>query len=131
MKFPSLKYHKSLADQFASFFLKIKTTRDTFIPSGTENDVHPPSDPPKITAFTQISEDAVDKILRSTLTKSYLLDPWPTFVIKDCSDILLPSITKLVNRSLMESYVPNGFKTSIVTPLNKETILLVDDLKNY
>ena len=57
---------KSLVDQFASFFLnKIKTIRDTFVPSGTENDVNPPSDPQKIAAFTQVSEDTVDKIIRN------------------------------------------------------------------
>ena len=41
---------KSLADQFSSFFMnQIKTIRETFLLSGTENDVHPPSDHPKIT----------------------------------------------------------------------------------
>ena len=61
------------------------------------------------------------------------MDPWPTFFIKECSDILplLPSITKLVNCSLMESYVPDGFKTAVVTPLIKEATLPADDLKNY
>ena len=34
--------------------------------------------------------------------KSCLLDPVPTFLLKDCVDILLPSITKLVNLSLFE-----------------------------
>ena len=49
MTLPSHESDKSLADQFASFFLnKIKTIRDTFVPSGTENDVHPPSYPPKL-----------------------------------------------------------------------------------
>ena len=52
---PPHESDKSLADQFASFFLnKIKTIRDTFAPSGTEKDVHPSSDPPKIIAFTEI-----------------------------------------------------------------------------
>ena len=52
---PSHESDKSLADQFASFFLnKIKTIRDTFVPSGTEYDVHPPSEPQKITTFTQV-----------------------------------------------------------------------------
>ena len=89
---------KSLADQFASYFHnKIKTIRDTFIPSGIEKDVHPSSDPPKITTFTEVPQDTVDKIIRNSPTKSCLLDPWPTFLIKECSDLLLPSITKLVN----------------------------------
>ena len=78
---------KTLADQFASFFHnKIKTIRDTFIPSGTEKDVRPSSDPPKITAFTEFLQDTVDKIIRNSPTKSCMLDPWPTFLIKECSD---------------------------------------------
>ena len=43
-------------------------------------------------------------------TKSCLLDPWPTFLVKECLDILLPSITKLVNCSLSEGVVPADFK---------------------
>ena len=85
---------------------------------------HPPSDPPKITAFTQVSEDTVDKIIRNSSAKSYLLDPWPTFLIKN----------QLQSRSTAHSwrvYVPDGFKTAIVTPLIKNATLLVDDLKNY
>ena len=123
---------KSLGDQFASFFLnKIKTIRDTFVPPGTENDVHPPSDSLKITAFTQVSEDTVDKITRNSPKKSCLLDLWPRFLIKEFSDILLPSITKLVNCSPMEGYVPDGFKTAVVIPLVKKATLPADDLKNY
>ena len=121
MTLPSHKSDKSLANQFTSFFLnKIKTVRNTFISSDTEKDVHPPSDPPKITAFTQVSEDTVDKIIQNSPTKSCLLDPWPTFLIKECSDILLPSITKLVNCSLMEGCVPDGFKRAVVTLLIKK-----------
>ena len=63
--------------------------------------------------------------------KSCLLDPWPTFLIKECSDILLPSITKLVSCSLMEGCVPDGFKTAVVSPLIKKATLPADDFKNY
>ena len=82
--------------------IKSRKIRDTFVPSGTENKVLTPSDAPKITGFTQVSED-VDKIIRYSSTKSCLLAPWLTFLIKECSDIhvLLPSITKLVNCSSM------------------------------
>ena len=45
-----------------------KLWRDTFIPSGTENEVHPPSDPPKITLFSEVSEDAVGKIIKTSPT---------------------------------------------------------------
>ena len=46
-------------------------------------------------------------------------------------DILLSSITKLVNCSLSEGLVPDGFKKAVVTPLIKKESLPVEDLKNY
>ena len=64
-------------------------------------------------------------------TKSCLLDPWPTFLVKECIDILLPSITRLVNCSLSEGVVPDEFKKAIVTPLIKKSSLPPNDLKNY
>ena len=98
MPLPSHESEKLSADQFASFFSnKIKKIRDTFASSGTEYEVHPPSDPPKITVFRQVFEEAVDKIIKTSPTKSCLLDPCPTFLIKKCIDILLPSLTKLVH----------------------------------
>ena len=131
----TLPHHESeklLADQFASFFSnKIKKIRDNFAPSGTEYDIHPPSDPPKIIVFRQVSEEAVDKMIKMSTSKSCLLDPLPTFLIKECIDILLPSLTKLVNCSLMEGCVPDAFKSAVVTPLIKKPNLLSDDLKNY
>ena len=132
VKLPSNESDKALADQFASFFQnKIKRIRDTFIPSGTVKDVHPSLDPPKITAFTEVPQDTVDKIIRNSSMKSCLFDPWTTFVIKECSDILLPSITKLVNCSLMEGCVPDGLKTAVVSHIIKKATLPADDFKNY
>ena len=70
MTLPSHESDKSLADQFASFFLnKIKIIKDSFVPTDTENDAHPLSYPPKITTFTGVSEDDVDKIIRNSPTK--------------------------------------------------------------
>ena len=120
---PTQKSEKSSVDQFASFFCnKIKKIRDNFASSGTKYDVHPPLDPPKITVFRQVSEEAVDKITKTSPTKSCLLDPLPTFLIKECIDILLPSLTKLVNCSLMEGCIPDAFKSAVVTPLIKSQI---------
>ena len=64
---------------------------------------------------------------RNSPTKSCSLDPIPTFLLKDCLDILLSSITKLVNYSLIEGSFPIFF----VTPLIKKASLPRDDLKNY
>ena len=111
---------KSLADQFASFFLnKMKKIRDTFASSGTENE------------DSEVWEDAVDKIIKIPPTKSCLLDSLLTFLMKEGTDILLPSLTKLVNCSLMVGGVPDAFKTAVVTALIKKENLPSDDLENY
>ena len=84
-----------------------------------------------MTVFRQVSEDAVDKIIKTSPTKSCLLDPGPTFLIKECIDIVLPSLTKLVNCSLMEGCIPDPFKSAVVTSLIKKPNLPSGDLKNY
>ena len=71
-----------------------------------------------------------------TITKHYptkfcLLDPVPTFCLKNCVEILLQSITKLVNLSLAEGEFHQKFKKAVVTPLIKKASLPSKDLKNY
>ena len=128
---PSCESSKSLADRFATFFSnKIMKIRESFSSSESSNTVHPPFDPPKLTVFTQVTQDEIAKIISKSPTKSCLLDPLPTFLIKECMDIILPLITKLVICSLSEGLVPDGFKKA-VTPLIKKTSLPVEDLKNY
>ena len=97
-------------------------TLDAARPSSTRPDCVP-------LAFRNIEE--ISKIIKNSPTKSCLLDPWPTFLVKDCLDILLPSITKLVNYSLAEGVVPSAFKNAVVTPLIKKSTLPHDELKNY
>ena len=86
---------------------------------------------PGLVKFDDASRDDIAKVIKNSPTKSCLLDPWPTFLVKDCLDILLPSITKLVNCSLLEGAVPDGFKSAVVTPLIKKSSLSKDELKNY
>ena len=106
--------------------------RESFSTSESYNMVHPPPfDAPKLTVFTQVTQDEIGKIISKSPTKSCLLDPLPTFLIKECINILLPSITKLVNSSLCEGLVPDDFKKAVVILLIKKASLPVEDLKNY
>ena len=114
-----------------AIFSQIVKICESFSSSESCNIVHPPFDPPKQTAFTQVTQDEIAKIISKSPTKSCLLDPLPTFLIKECMDILLPSITKLVNCSLSEGLVPDGFKKAVVSPFIKKASLPVEDLKNY
>ena len=51
--------------------------------------------------------------------------------MKQCIDIHLPSLTKLVNLSLKNGIFPNPFKQTIVTPLLKKFTLSKEDLKSH
>ena len=122
---------KSLVDTFASFFAnKISKIRDTFSTSGSFNDA-PDSVPPAFNTFKPVTEDKVSKCINESSTKSCPLDPIPTFLFKDCFDILLPSISKLVNYSLIDGSFPSAFKRAVVNPLIKKVSLPRNNLKNY
>ena len=98
---------------FASFFSKkISKIRDTFSTSGSLTEA-PDLVPPAFNIFVPVIQD---EFINESPTKSCLLDTIPTFLFKDCLDILLSSITKLVNYSLIEGCFPNTFKKVAVTP---------------
>ena len=69
---------------------------------------------PNFSCFKQVSQEEIKKVLMKSPSKSCLLDLWPTFLVKECIDILLPSITRLVNCSLSEVVVSDEFKKAIV-----------------
>ena len=128
---PSHESKKGLADQFVTFFSdKIAKIRNSFSSSDSFT-LPPPPDVPNFSCFKQVSQEEIRKIIMNSPTKSCLLDPWPTFLVKECIDILLLSITRLVNCSLSEGVVPDEFKKAIVTPLIKKSSLPPNDLKNY
>ena len=128
---PSCTDDKSLANRFGSFFIdKINNIRNTFRKC-TSKCVPQERKPPSFSSFQLVSELEVHKFIKDSPSKTCSLDPWPTFLVKKCIDILLPSITKLVNLSLQDGVFPEPFKIAIVTPLIKKTSLPKDDLKNY
>ena len=81
--------------------------------------------------FTAVCEDDVKKIILSSPTKSCLLDPWPTFLVKKYLDILIVPITKIVNLLLSTGEFPERFRTAVVTPLHKKPSLPTDVLGEY
>ena len=131
MTLPPHQSEKSLAIKFASFFnQKIKRIHDMFTASSTTV-IPPRCTPLNLSHFGEFSENEVLKIIKNSATKSCLLDPVPTFLLKDCVEILLPSITKFVYLSLAEGVFPQKFKKTVVIPLIKKASLPSEDLQNY
>ena len=128
---PSFDDEKSFANRFGSFFIdKIKKIRDTFKHTPSKS-LHPDKEPLTFSFFQGVSQSEVLKFIKEAPSKTCFLDPCPTHIIKKCIDILLPSLTKLVNLSLQNGIFPNSFKQAIVTPLLKKSTLSKADLKSY
>ncbi len=46
--------------------------------------------------FEPATEKEIKKLLANSPSKSCVLDPVPTFLVKECSDVLIPLITNIV-----------------------------------
>ncbi len=67
-----------------------------------------------MTDFAPVTEEQVSKIIKDSASKCCTLDPIPTWLIKDCLDVLLSVITKIVNLSLSNSTMLPGLKKALM-----------------
>ena len=121
----------SLPSVFSDYFAdKILTIRSHFPPSD-HSDESVVYSGKHFESFSPVSEQTVLEILKETAAKSCELDPIPTTLLYENLDILLPSITQIINSSLTSGTVPDQFKIAVVKPLLKSPTLDKNDLKNY
>ena len=81
--------------------------------------------------FAPVSEEEIQKVIKSSPDKSCELDPIPTWLLKSCLRELLPFLTKIINFSLGTWYVPASYKSSLIRPLLKKPGLDQNMFKNY
>lgn len=89
------------------------------------------STPPEFSTFRPVTEEEVEKFISDSPDKHCDLDPIPTWLLKKCSSVLIPAITKMINFSLSTGRFPSSFKESIVCPLLKKPNLDKEILSNY
>ena len=70
--------------------------------------------------FEPVTDEFVLKIINSAPAKSCELDPFPTRLLYENLDILLLTITNIINTSLTTGFIPRDLKTAIVKPLLKK-----------
>jgi len=63
--------------------------------------------------------------------KQCSLDPVPTWLVKQCADVLAPVLASMANMSLSEAVFPSSQKHAIIKPILKKANLDVFDLKSY
>ncbi len=130
---PDCSDKSNLANKFGTYFLDkisdIRTILNSKICSACQ--ILPDKKPPDFISFTPVTEQDVKKLISSAPNKSCDLDACPTSIVKDCIDILTPTITNIINYSLSEGVFPDRFKTAHVSPLLKKPSLPKNDFKNY
>jgi hypothetical protein len=82
-------------------------------------------------SLAETSVEEVSKFIARLPNKTSPLDYLHTSVLKSCSEVLAPLITRLVNMSFAEGRFPSQFKTAQVTPLLKKDGLDASDPGNY
>jgi len=81
--------------------------------------------------FALLSNDEMRKVVLSMKNKSCSLDPLPTCFVKSCVDVLVPTLTQIVNNSFENGVFPDECKTALVRPVIKKLELDRNILKHY
>lgn len=125
----------SLANQFASFFDdKINTLRSKLSQGQLVNPDSVPSNvnvtQNRLFSFRKLSQQEVKKLIMCMPTKHCMLDPLPTWLMKECIDEFLPLTTEIINTSLTLGVMPLSLKNAVIRPLLKKFGLELI-MKNY
>ncbi len=134
--FPSHSSLDDLTNNFADFYEdKILKIHDRLSKANQELGESSCSSTKKCSSsfsdFIPVSHDDIRNILMSSASKFCPLDAMPTTILNDCLDVILPVITKIVNRSLSTSVIPGKLKEALLVPSIKKAILDAKILKNF
>ena len=58
----------------------------------------------EFSAFEWLSEDQIEKLIMKSPNKQCASDPIPTWMLKECLDVILPFLAHTVNLSLMTGF---------------------------
>ena len=125
-------------DSFVNFFIsKIDKIHNILVERTVENDLISPhtTDRPlcdtEIHNFQQITLDQVKRFATKTSSKSCELDPIPASVLKTCLPVILPTLTSIINMSLMTGKMPHALKVAVLRPRLKKQDADAEQLQNF
>ena len=78
-----------------------------------------------------MSQLTAKECILTSAPKSCELDPIPSKLLAQCIDSILPSLTGLLNSSVVSGIFPQCFRSALVTPILKKRCLDHNDLNNY
>ena len=130
-----------LADDFRDFFVNKVNNIRADIEEEAEDLMHTDDDLTtqhvtgtsggRLSCFSTITIEEVENRIKSMSNKFCCLDPIPTFLLKNCSDVLSPIILHIINSSTMTSEFPTEMKKAVIKPTLKKDDADADCLKNY
>ena len=129
---PTSENPGEMANKFNNFFVdKIENLRENFIIEGNTDEDLRPLTHVKFSNLRPATPDEVTQLIKCYSNKSCLLDPLPTWLLKQCVTVLLPLIMSIVNTSLETGQFPECFRDAIVIPHIKKPNLDCNELKHY
>ena len=133
---PPTNNKQKLANEFNEFFrTKIQKIMDDLQPA-EEHDTEPHYIETdyitnhRFNEFKTMDENTILKLIKESKTKSCKLDPAPATLLKQYTEILVPSIQSIINASLSQGSFTYSLKTAMLRPLLKKPNL-EPVFKNY
>ena len=134
--YPTASSSVVLANRFADFFCqKIEAVRNDLFARYTPvaNSLGgAQACSAKLSEFERMTEDQVKSLVNSSRLKTCSLDPLPASIMKDCMDVLLLVLTKMINISIETATVPVQLKEAMIRlnlkkeSLNHEVLSILD-----
>ena len=134
---PSHESLHSLAEDFSNFFVsKIQKLKDDLRSSSLasmELSIKITSSPcqSSFSEFTKISENYTREVVKHSKSKSCVLDPVPTHILKQSVDVLASPLNAIINTSLTSGVFPASLKKGIVYPSIKKQSLDQEEFPSY
>ncbi len=127
-----------LANDFGNFFVgkvtKIREEVDNMLPCDTSDCMHQYQSSPVTCLFHEfksVTDEELLCVINKCPNKSCAFDPLPTWLAKKHIDVLLPTLSRIVNTSLLSGVFPDELHKAIITPVLKKPTLDRNELKNY
>ena len=122
-EFPTQSSKTDQANKFNDYFIdkvtKIRNDLDTQSP--VDNVLHKTVGVNQmLDCFTAVNMEEGKRYVLKAPLKQCISDPIPTWLLKECIDVLLPIITSMVNCSFRNGVFVNAWKNAVVVPLMKK-----------
>jgi len=81
----------------------------------------------RFVSFAAIGEEEFSKLVNSSKSTTYMLDPIPTKLLKEMLPEVIDPLLNIINSSWSLEYVPKTFKLAMIKPLLKTHNLILQN----